>query len=59
MITFMLCLLQPLMCMYVCAYMCAGMHVCGDLMIMSPVSPQSLSSLLFDMRSSIGLKLKE
>lgn len=31
MITFMLCLPQPLMCMYVCAYMCAGMHVCGDL----------------------------
>lgn len=55
----MLCLPQPLMCMYVCAYMCAGMHVCGDLMIMSPVSPQSLSSLLFDMRSSIGLKLNE
>lgn len=59
MITFTLCLPQPPMCVYMCAYMCAGIHVCGGLMIMSPVSPQSLSSSVFDMRSSIHLKLKE
>lgn len=59
MITFMSCLSQPSMCMYVCAYMCAGMYMCGDLTIMSPVNPQSLSSLFFDMRSSVGLKLKD